>query len=115
MPPRTGRAGSWAALAALPSAAGAVCVLLLCGAFSSAHPAPWALLAAAVLGAVARWGLSKQRRPWYALEERSEEHTSELQSLAYLVCRLLLEKKKNEKTSAEYHVKNLGHTDCLRS
>jgi two-component system cell cycle response regulator len=69
MPPRTGRARSWAALAALPSAAGGVCVLLLCGAFSSAHPAPWALLAAAVLGAVARWGLSKQRRPWYALEE----------------------------------------------
>src|SRR2546425_9313737 len=29
---------------------------------------------------------------------RSEEHTSELQSLAYLVCRLLLEKKK-KKTS----------------
>src|SRR2546425_8513370 len=28
------------------------------------------------------------------LVERSEEHTSELQSLAYLVCRLLLEKKK---------------------
>src|SRR3989441_561069 len=28
-------------------------------------------------------------------EGRSEEHTSELQSLAYLVCRLLLEKKKN--------------------
>src|SRR5256714_8199162 len=28
--------------------------------------------------------------------ERSEEHTSELQSLAYLVCRLLLEKKKPE-------------------
>src|SRR3989441_5111822 len=29
------------------------------------------------------------------LRNRSEEHTSELQSLAYLVCRLLLEKKKN--------------------
>src|SRR5687767_15709397 len=29
---------------------------------------------------------------------RSEEHTSELQSLAYLVCRLLLEKKKNPLT-----------------
>src|SRR2546425_10285660 len=29
-----------------------------------------------------------------ASQERSEEHTSELQSLAYLVCRLLLEKKK---------------------
>src|SRR2546425_6967459 len=32
---------------------------------------------------------------------RSEEHTSELQSLAYLVCRLLLEKKK-KKNSYEY-------------
>src|SRR2546425_2379669 len=30
---------------------------------------------------------------------RSEEHTSELQSLAYLVCRLLLEKKKNHQVS----------------
>src|SRR2546423_11484354 len=29
---------------------------------------------------------------------RSEEHTSELQSLAYLVCRLLLEKKKTAQT-----------------
>ena len=28
------------------------------------------------------------------MELRSEEHTTELQSLAYLVCRLLLEKKK---------------------
>src|SRR5205823_14049739 len=34
------------------------------------------------------------------LEGRSEEHTSELQSLAYLVCRLLLEKKK--KTTRVY-------------
>src|SRR3712207_7545934 len=32
-------------------------------------------------------------RPWQPL--RSEEHTSELQSHQYLVCRLLLEKKKN--------------------
>src|SRR5205823_7463185 len=31
-----------------------------------------------------------------AESDRSEEHTSELQSLAYLVCRLLLEKKKNK-------------------
>src|SRR2546425_7713824 len=30
--------------------------------------------------------------------KRSEEHTSELQSLAYLVCRLLLEKKKTQDT-----------------
>src|SRR5687767_15222169 len=31
---------------------------------------------------------------WSSFHSRSEEHTSELQSLAYLVCRLLLEKKK---------------------
>src|SRR2546425_12525606 len=34
------------------------------------------------------------RRQRVGLHPRSEEHTSELQSLAYLVCRLLLEKKK---------------------
>src|SRR5205823_14311660 len=34
-----------------------------------------------------------RRVPWECVV-RSEEHTSELQSLAYLVCRLLLEKKK---------------------
>src|SRR6478609_10455960 len=31
----------------------------------------------------------------FMLSPRSEEHTSELQSLAYLVCRLLLEKQKH--------------------
>src|SRR5205823_14193168 len=43
-------------------------------------------------------------RPWAAQNPewvRSEEHTSELQSLAYLVCRLLLEKKK-KKASSEH-------------
>src|SRR3712207_8610045 len=34
--------------------------------------------------------------PPQALFTRSEEHTSELQSRQYLVCRLLLEKKKNQ-------------------
>src|SRR3989441_8128304 len=34
------------------------------------------------------------------VEERSEEHTSELQSLAYLVCRLLLEKKKKTRQAS---------------
>src|SRR2546425_7025489 len=34
-------------------------------------------------------------------DERSEEHTSELQSLAYLVCRLLLEKKKKQTESGD--------------
>src|SRR2546423_4276920 len=38
---------------------------------------------------------SKERSATMAANQRSEEHTSELQSLAYLVCRLLLEKKKH--------------------
>src|SRR2546425_7656417 len=33
---------------------------------------------------------------------RSEEHTSELQSLAYLVCRLLLEKKKEPQDEQQF-------------
>src|SRR5205823_12081410 len=43
-----------------------------------------------------RQGVGHQRRDVSAdpaCRSRSEEHTSELQSLAYLVCRLLLEKK----------------------
>src|SRR3712207_7741361 len=34
---------------------------------------------------------------------RSEEHTSELQSRQYLVCRLLLEKKKKKDRKTNYH------------
>src|SRR2546425_4227807 len=43
--------------------------------------------------------------------KRSEEHTSELQSLAYLVCRLLLEKKKN--INQCYHMKSLSVISIL--
>src|SRR5687767_15250274 len=52
-----------------------------------------------------RWQWSRAR-PHFAVYRsddggfhRSEEHTSELQSLAYLVCRLLLEKKKKQSFS----------------
>src|SRR5687767_16013605 len=47
--------------------------------------------------ASASWVISDEgfwRPSW-----RSEEHTSELQSLAYLVCRLLLEKKKKKQNT----------------
>src|SRR5262245_64575322 len=40
---------------------------------------------------------------------RSEEHTSELQSLRHLVCRLLLEKKKKKTTSIEKN--NTNHEE----
>src|SRR2546425_4918162 len=49
--------------------------------------------------------IARNPRRWVMIDirksERSEEHTSELQSLAYLVCRLLLEKKKKKQKS--YH------------
>src|SRR2546430_6566698 len=48
-------------------------------------------------------GSGNQRR-------RSEEHTSELQSQSYLVCRLLLEKKKNTETTPTTH-----HMDSTRT
>src|SRR2546425_1674185 len=44
----------------------------------------------------------------HLVSPRSEEHTSELQSLAYLVCRLLLEKKKRQPLAA-----NTGRTDSM--
>src|SRR3989441_9783391 len=57
----------------------------------------------AILSALGSPALRRQRVPHThtpchpGQDERSEEHTSELQSLAYLVCRLLLEKKKNKR------------------
>src|SRR5205823_14293425 len=46
------------------------------------------------VGPQRRRGGVQRRAP---AQPRSEEHTSELQSLAYLVCRLLLEKKNKQK------------------
>src|SRR5687767_15484055 len=43
---------------------------------------------------------------------RSEEHTSELQSLAYLVCRLLLEKKN---AASSHHLARLRHPRARRT
>src|SRR5258707_11492415 len=40
---------------------------------------------------------------------RSEEHTSELQSRQYLVCRLLLEKKKKKKNIESYQQNNISY------
>src|SRR2546429_3192894 len=55
-------------------------------------------------------------RGWRAMESehkphRSEEHTSELQSRLHLVCRLLLEKKKNDRARFQPH----QITDCSYS
>src|SRR5437899_7746384 len=54
------------------------------------------------------WSRSQGADLWYTDSmglllrdlSRSEEHTSELQSLRHLVCRLLLEKKKNTRTTS---------------
>src|SRR2546421_9087563 len=51
------------------------------------------------------------------VRKRSEEHTSELQSRSDLVCRLLLEKKKDQaKDPAKLHVPTKGaHYQCRRN
>src|SRR5437899_8363596 len=47
-------------------------------------------------------------------QARSEEHTSELQSLRHLVCRLLLEKKKKKnKNKKNEHTQNANTPMCL--
>src|SRR5258706_8444469 len=48
------------------------------------------------------------QKPWSYSGERSEEHTSELQSLTNLVCRLLLEKKKEKSNTIGYHAATRG-------
>src|SRR2546429_7237957 len=60
-------------------------------------------------------GASQMARVWRAQAPhlfdvviRSEEHTSELQSRLHLVCRLLLEKKKNILAIYEHHL--IKHT-----
>src|SRR5215510_10556398 len=47
---------------------------------------------------------------WSAVWTRSEEHTSELQSRGHLVCRLLLEKKKQNKNQLHPKKKKQPHT-----
>src|SRR3712207_7556293 len=47
------------------------------------------------------------------VDERSEEHTSELQSRQYLVCRLLLEKKKKEALKQHRTMRKVGRTDNI--
>src|SRR3712207_7141487 len=52
----------------------------------------------------------------HRLHRRSEEHTSELQSRQYLVCRLLLEKKKNiqQRALPSYEGTIRGRTSLTR-
>src|SRR2546429_5643274 len=52
--------------------------------------------------------------PVAIVSQRSEEHTSELQSRLHLVCRLLLEKKKNHAGSA-YRARTVSHRKRHRS
>src|SRR2546423_9063624 len=60
-----------------------------------AHQLVEVVEAVGVVGGGGRQGQARRGRHG----RRSEEHTSELQSLAYLVCRLLLEKKKIKLTA----------------
>src|SRR2546425_3386585 len=78
----------------------AACAGATSGGAYAPPPTPGSLITQETIAA------SGAKTAWDALKRtRSEEHTSELQSLAYLVCRLLLEKKKNYNTSLN-HIPN---------
>src|SRR3989449_2987531 len=62
------------------------------------------VVGAGASGSVYAAVLARTGKKVVVLEQRSEEHTSELQSRLHLVCRLLLEKKKNKHES----------DDCMR-
>src|SRR3712207_7724685 len=81
----------------------------------SHRPAPWTantpgLLHQARVAETGRVGLRPVvlRAGDFGLGLRSEEHTSELQSRQYLVCRLLLEKKKKVKGGETTNVQTVG-------
>src|SRR5258707_2073979 len=68
----------------------------------------WRQVSTAFSAAAFRPSISPVVWPW-----RSEEHTSELQSRQYLVCRLLLEKKKNIYADCTC-IAELSHSDTVR-
>src|SRR5258705_9518744 len=62
---------------------------------------PYTTLFRSRLSESLRWYPRAPMPRTYSRSTRSEEHTSELQSLRHLVCRLLLEKKKNNQQLRE--------------
>src|SRR3712207_7424524 len=69
--------------------------------WAAARAANWSAAASSAIAGIrlaAEWQTDSS---W--LPSRSEEHTSELQSRQYLVCRLLLEKKKTQSSTIVIH------------
>src|SRR5260370_15864545 len=66
-----------------------------------AHAAP-RISASAISGVMPRYASSTRGSLWISAAVRSEEHTSELQSHLNLVCRLLLEKKKDRQSTPNH-------------
>src|SRR5206468_13135336 len=62
-----------------------------------------------------RWRCSQASRPRHDEQQRSEEHTSELQSRSDLVCRLLLEKKKSNILSQQLTMPGTNRACLARS
>src|SRR3712207_8786448 len=60
------------------------------------------------LALLLEWRMQLESVQAGSLAERSEEHTSELQSRQYLVCRLLLEKKTSSSSTASPSTTTLG-------
>ena len=68
MAAQSGTATRWARTAALPAAAAAGGIFLLCGAYAGPHLLPWAVLIGGAAGALARWGFAQSRQARHAVE-----------------------------------------------
>src|SRR2546429_6450363 len=75
--------------------------------FSASSSAPWIVLSES------QGTIEKERRVWVSVD-RSEEHTSELQSRLHLVCRLLLEKKKIKISWSTAFLKHISQVTSAR-
>src|SRR2546425_13266874 len=78
---------------------GAVCITYCVGGLKVANTTAEAFAEKSPVVVISGTPGIKKREKNPLLHHRSEEHTSERQSLAYLVCRLLLEKKEKDTTS----------------
>src|SRR2546422_4573861 len=87
--------------------------------WASAVPTPWPISAFVMCtvmipsGVIVRVAFGSNAAAADA-SRRSEEHTSELQSRLHLVCRLLLEKKKDNSATHGRHPKTPHWDDLLR-
>src|SRR2546429_6886875 len=81
--------------------------------YTTLFRSPHHCLGEGVLVAELRGAVQRELRCGGNSDQRSEEHTSELQSRLHLVCRLLLVKKKKKHSKHRYNEPQISMSTCL--